>query len=65
MARDLVISYVHNERGRVDQEFDDVESFDCLNTPEESWKTLIVRHSNKSKNSTVENVDHLIGSEER
>jgi hypothetical protein len=65
MPRDLIISYVHNEKGRVDKEFDNVESFDCVHSTEREGKTLIVRHSHKSKNSTVYNVDSLIGSEER
>jgi len=63
MAQDLVISYFHNERGRVDEEFDNVESFDCVVASEGDGKTLIVRHPNQTGNTTRYNVASLIGSE--
>lgn len=63
MAQDVLISYVHNEKGRVDEEFENVESFHCLNNTNGEGNSLIVHHPGGPPNSTRDNIDHLIGSE--
>lgn len=57
----MTIAYVHVDKGRVDEEFKDVESFDCVNQSDGDDKVLIVRDSSGPPHETREPVSSLIG----
>lgn len=61
MGHDMTIAYVHEENGRIDEEFTDVESFDCVNQSDGEHKVLIVRDSSGPPHTTREPVRSLIG----
>jgi len=61
MASKKEVSYVHVDKGRVDEVFEDVEDVKCLNSQDSDNKTIIVQHTEQQRNSTRHDVDHLIG----